>query len=494
MKNLWLTLLYLTLLGVSQISFGQDRRTYNPEQQYKAMELQSDFIIMRWLLQKIHPNLYWYTPKAEYEARMDSLFGLLENPMTEREYYPICAKAIAQIRCGHTLIDPSFFYQDLGRRFPLDLKFIDDKAYILYNYSSSEVDVPLGAEVKSINGQSIPEITQQLFPMISADGRHKNGRYQALEDDFQNYYDLLIGQPDSFAIQYKYGEKEGLFYLPNEDSDMLRNYEKRYYMELAERKMLNFEVLNDPKKVGLLAIHSFMPIDIRFHRQKFSKFIRAAFSQIEQENIEHLIIDLRQNKGGDMLYVNELFSYLALEPYFLVDKIEVSSDKKIDLMHFFDISIKTVHSPRWVSRTDSGKYEIKSRYYSFLHEQKPQKKFNFKGKVYVLIGRRSYSASGLFACLASTENRAVFIGEETAASAKGVNGGDLLNFRLPSTGLQVQIPVEYWRKYAQQDDLSGGVKPDFEVKSSITDIVQAKDKVLEFTLELIRKQVRSDND
>jgi C-terminal processing protease CtpA/Prc len=476
-------LLISNLTSFAQRNEGAD---YDPNFKYEVQQLQSDFMIMRWVLEKAHPGLYWFTPKAKLEKRMDSTFNLLNRPMTEAEFYQILAPLIADIHCGHTILDPSYFYQNQGKRFPLDLFFDQNKAFIRYNYTENPAIV-LGSEVLTINGLAINEIIKKMLPALAADAWSEQGKWESLNSDFQNYYDLLIAQPDSFVLEcIDFQTKQPVKYqISAQDSDFLRAYDKRYYQELESQKALDFQII-DSAQAAILTINSFLPVDIKFSKQKFSKYIKKVFQTLNSQNIPDLIIDVRGNSGGEMLYANELFSYLREKPYRFLDRVQVTSDKKLSQLQFTDLSKTTIHNPRRVQFTDSG-YVVKPNYYKFLEPQKP-KKNPYLGNVYVLTGKRTFSAASLFAALVYAHRRGKIVGEETSGGASGLNGGDFVDLALPNTSLVLEVPIERWIKnIPAYPHKNRGVVPHHEVKNSIEDELKGYDQVLKFTLELIEK-------
>jgi hypothetical protein len=481
------------LLGFFFMSFNwglfaqkNEGADYDPHFKYEVQQLQSDFMIMRWVLEKAHPGLYWFTPKALMEKKMDSTYNLLNRPMTETEFYQVLAPLIANIHCGHTILDPSYFYQNQGKRFPLDLFFDQDKAFIRYNYTENPA-ISLGSEVLTINGLAMNEIVKKIFPALAADALSEQGKWESLSSDFQNYYDLLIAKPDSFVLEcIDFQTKQPIKHqIAAQDSDFLRAYDKRYYQELEMQKTLAFQII-DSAKAAILTIHSFLPVDIKFSKQKFSKFIKNVFRSLATQNISDLIIDIRANSGGEMLYANELFSYLREKPYRFLDRVQVTSDKKLSQLQFTELSKTTIHNPRRVQFTDSG-YVVKPNYYKFLAPQKP-KKSPYLGNVYVLTGKRTFSAASLFAALVYAHQRGKIIGEETSGGANGLNGGDFVDLALPNTNLVLEVPIERWIKNIPAYPYKNrGVIPHHEVKNRIEDEVKAYDSVLKFTLELIEK-------
>ena len=186
-----------------------------------------------------------------------------------------------------------------------------------------------------------------------------------------------------------------------------------------------------------------------------------------------------------MLYVNELFSYLADSTYKFLDRIEVSSDHKLTLLQFSELSKTKIHNPRNVSRTDSGTYVVKEKYYKFLEPQSPRSN-NFRGNVYVLTGHKSFSAASLFATLVYAYKRGEIIGQETGGSASGLNGGDFIDLALSNTNLLIEIPIERWIKTIPDYPYKNrGVVPHHIVQKNIKDEITGIDTELEYTFKLI---------
>ena len=63
----------------------------------------------------------------------------------------------------------------------------------------------------------------------------------------------------------------------------------------------------------------------------------------------------------------------------------------------------------------------------------------------------------------------------------------LLNYGLPNSGLVIQVPVifESFINHDKDNGFGRGTFPDFFVKKTYTDLINKKDAVFEFTLDLI---------
>lgn len=480
----------LASLAYAQENQGAD---YNPNYLYSIAQLQSDFGVFRWVLETAHPGIYTYTPKTTLSKLFDSTYNAINRSMTEREFYQLLAPIVAKLHCGHTLLDPSIMYQNQGKRFPLDLFFRAGKAYIRYNYGKEHgIDVPIGAEVLAINGQSMPTVIQQMFPSLPADALHANGKYQDLEEDFGNYYDLLVAQPDTFRLTCQ-DNKTGQItevVIPAIDDELVREYSKRYLLEAEEgKKPLDFKVI-DSLQTAVMYIHSFLDLDHKQAKQKFGKFLKASFKTIQKQKLQNLVIDVRHNSGGNLSYVNELFYQIATKEYRFLDRVEVTRNQKITDLKNSELSKATLHNPNRVIAGDSGRYLAKETYYTDLKMRANNPKA-FQGKVYLLVGKRSFSASSHLAVLIEAYKRGTIVGEETGGSCAGFNAGDIINIGLPITNLQLEVPMEKCVKiiprYAHKN---GGVVPHHEVANTIEDEITGFDRVLDATLKLIQRGKR----
>ncbi|WP_299452739.1 S41 family peptidase [uncultured Microscilla sp.] len=474
--------------------WAQSEETYDVAHRYSVAELKEDFKLVRKVLQQAHPGVYWYTKPEVFKQKFDSAYLQLNRAMTEVEFYRFLSPLVALANCGHTVLDPSEEYQNQGKRFPLDIKFVNDKVYLLHNYSEDST-LQMGSELLEIEGQPIKKIVAKLLPTISSDANNEIFKYGTLEEDFQNYYDLFIGKPDTFLLKCR--SPQGKIFTTKvaaSDDPMLKRYHKRSAIEVGTYPLRYKEI--DSLSTAVMKITSFYPTEIKEGGQRFSRYLRRSFKKIHRHKIQNLIIDLRNNAGGEMLYANGLFAYLYGEPYMFLDRIEVATNKPLDFLKYTNWDKIDIHDTKYLEeqaqdstiKKDGVNYVVKTNYYDFLEIQYPRRKRVFKGNVYVLMNRKSYSATCLFASLLYSTERATFIGEEAGGGAQGLNGGTFLDVTLPHTYLNLVVPLEKWVKIPQNyPHLNRGIIPHYVVQPSIMERVNKEDKVMEFTLQKIAK-------
>lgn len=110
--------------------------------------------------------------------------------------------------------------------------------------------------------------------------------------------------------------------------------------------------------------------------------------------------------------------------------------------------------------------------------QSPQ--VNRSGKLFLLVGRATFSAAGNFATEVRRDTRATVVGEPTGG---GINQyGDATTFRLPTLGWNVYVPTTY-QQFAAARDRRLAIVPDVRVALSSADFFAGRDPVLQAALE-----------
>jgi hypothetical protein len=108
------------------------------------------------------------------------------------------------------------------------------------------------------------------------------------------------------------------------------------------------------------------------------------------------------------------------------------------------------------------------------------KQVNRRGKLYVLIGRATFSAAANFAAEIDRDTRAVFVGEPTGGGVETY--GDTVPVLLPSLGWYVYVASRYHERKRGPNDHRLAVGPDVRVELTSTQYFAGRDPVLECAL------------
>jgi hypothetical protein len=442
--------LYLFLIASSFNFTGYcQSNNYNPTHLYSVSELQTDFQFLRTNLEKIHPNLYLYTPKAELNFLFDSLNKSIVSPMTETAFYNVITLLNSKIKDGHTMLLPSErateYYNQTGKFFPFYVVITSNKLYVNMNCSTDTL-IKDRAELISINGIKTPNIINQLLKRQIRDGNNQTYPNWILTNYFKEYFSFSFGHPDSFCITYKIGNIEKQTIINALSKDSIKYYRQAKYssrvLPTNEKQGIVLKI-NNQLSIATLSIKSFDNDLLKsVYKQDFDSTIKELFTQVHNAHVENLILDVRNNQGGDFGPGKLLLSYLLRK---------------------------------------SVKYLPNSKEAEII----TPKKNSFRGNLFVLINGGSFSSTGILCSYLELTKRSTFIGEETAGNKVAISG-DPMDTTLPNTKILFEISTV---KYMIRDKANPGhgVVPNYYSAPTVDDIIFGKDAAKEFTFSLIAK-------
>ncbi len=435
----------------------------NQETTFSRENLKADLRYLKSKLENNHPNLYLYTSKSAIDKTFDSLENSIVNPLTESAFYRHITIISSIIKDGHTIILPSeattSFQNSTGSFLPYHFVIIENRLFTDMVYTS-DISIPVGSEITAINNIAATEIIKQLTERQVRDGNNLTYPIWILSNYFRQYYSFIFGHPSSFTISYKINGQTNAASIKALTKDSIYFYRKQNYpgktFSILPNEGLQLKIDNE-KKYALLTIKNFHnDVLKRDYKQNFEKVIASFFEKINDSKTENLILDLRNNQGGDIENGVYLLSYLLDKPFSVVQEYFcVESD-----------GIQPCHGP------SLG-----------LHNPKGN---NFKGKLYVLINGGSFSNSGIVSSCLQANNRAAFIGQETGGNPN-VIAGFIKDIKLPNTKIQVQIPTKQFVITNKLKNNGRGIMPSQIVEPALADILNGKDTELDYTIDLIGK-------
>jgi hypothetical protein len=495
---------FLVFLIALISSVSQSNAQAKPSKLSKDQALE-DFQSLRFALEYVHPRLYKYDDKATVDQRFDSLRNLIKEGISELDFLALVSVANASVRCGHLYTIPQGVLGKVvlqKKILPFNIKIAGDKLYILNDCSKSSISN--GSELLTINGKSAKEILGRIRPGIAADGYIQTRRIKLIERTFYNsfhgfdlYYYLHVDRGESFKVEYvDYQTKK-----PRTNVVEGIRLEERRAIQLSRYGIDELSWFKQPSptfevdKSNNLAV---LTVSRSFHDKTidpdFDSFIRSAFQTIKVSKTENLILDLRNNEGGDEHQQMEIMSYLYDQPFKLYQNIYLSH---LDFRPLRNIIVERDTSQLLFNNDDDYMRKINDNLWINNYEYsdnltlRPPRENVFKGKLYVLMNGVTFSsAADLAADLKRTTN-AVFIGEESGGAYEGPTGGDNIVIQLPNSKIIVRISPNIHLDYMYEKHPVGrGVLPTHEVVYTVKDIVEKKDLELDLAKMLIRKSTR----
>ncbi len=372
--------------------------------------------------------------KSISKERLDSIVNALYTKIPSLGDIQITLEFIKIMRLvndAHTMIYAFYERPELLKNLPFNMFFFKEGLYI------TEADIRykdlLGCEIIALDDKSIPEIMQGIAPILNRDnemGPKVMGVFRMRT--LPLLYGLgLIKSPDKVTITVK---------------DTIGNTRKitiaadcpiptRKLWDKLPGSWISYYAAKNETPPGYLQ-KQFEPYWFEYLKNKqtvyfqynrissegipFEHFCDSLFDFINSNQVNRLVIDVRLNNGGNT----------RLVPY-LLNKIIAST------------------------------------------------KINQPGHLFVITGRRTFSAAQNFTSLVERFTPAVFIGEPTGSSPNFI--GEEMPFELPYSKLMANVSDQYWQS-SWPSDTRKWTTPFFYIEPSFKDFAAGRDPDLEAIL------------
>jgi C-terminal processing protease CtpA/Prc len=295
----------------------------------------------------------------------------------------------------------------------------------------------------SVNGQDAHILVGEMLVNIWSDGFIMCKRYRRLNNIFPYLYALNYGYPEGFEIVVQEEGREREIKINPVPRLVITAYRDSLVASGTIRREDLVMELKD-EVAALLTIRTFAYYD---DNKGFNRFIDSSFQVIHDLDIQHLVIDLRGNDGGDPFCSTHLLAYLQKKP----------------VIYF---------------REPYGRY-------ARLNKPLPMAENRFSGKQYYLIDGMCFSTTGHLASLLKYYGLGTFIGEETGATYTCNDASH--DTKLKHTGYRLQSARRSFATAVTGFPLGQGILPDYPVRQSIHELIRNHDTVLDYTLELIKQ-------
>lgn len=436
-------------------------------------EVQEDFRIFKNSIQVVHPNLYLYTSQEESDSLLSEIEKKIDRTMSPLEFFRILTPYVHYIRNAHTSIRPPQPYIDhvnsQAKTLPLKLMYSEGNL-IVTEVLSSQSKIKPGEVITKVNGMSVDSLMERLGKFTFVDGYNEHYSQYLSSQYLNTRYAYAIGLPDQYIIEYINSDGE----LSIESIEPIAW--KQALIEKSsskKKKPYSFHIIND---VAVLSIRSFS-----LNLKPFRKFLKKSFATIVKQGVKHMIIDLRDNRGGSQEATNDLLGYFINETVFPIKEKFAVVDKLPDSEYFIkDNAFKYFHEEKLVNV--NGKFTGVGD----ARTNVPPEKNPYEGHLISLINENCASATTSFLGQIKTHRpNALFIGRETLGNPTIVVADYIVSLNLPNSNIIVKIPLISSEKNVRFANPERGVVPDIEVKVSLDEILMKSDKIMNRAMEEI---------
>ncbi|NRA52156.1 MAG: hypothetical protein HRU12_23755 [Phaeodactylibacter sp.] len=305
------------------------------------------------------------------------------------------------------------------------------------------------ARIKSVNGYDIVELFKECMAYVGGIETFKNATCEKMFPVYLFFHpDLHPPYTIAFHDNSEIVQSEGL------DIKAISSFLNASLPQVD----YSFEVIEGD--IGLLTYNSCS------NYKKFRRLLKRMFETIANENINKLIVDIRENGGGDSGLNDLLLAYLTQSPYQQSSgrywkvsspaKAAYEKNKKTYVRLFgADFMNQYMNTP--------NQEVIEDLEEQLIYPEKP--KHFFRGKTCVLIGPNTFSSANFLADAVKTYKIATLIGTSTGEYTNDF--GEQLSFVLPGSGAIVYVSSTYDIGVNGNADVLEPVHPDIEVKEHV---------------------------
>lgn len=383
---------------------------------FSVAQLRADVRFIQDAIAKTHPDVSHSVGPDRLGAAFRDVDAALKQPMTRDQAWRVLSTLNPVFADGHmTVTHPAVvkhteaFLQAGGALFPFEVHV--DTAGDLYIRSElgGGASALAGARIDRINGVAARDVVRQLLERTSGDSPNMRANFLARRWWF--VYWKMFGAPTSFEFILA-GPRGGQ--RLRRPASSVAPVGVRDADESDHDRQFRFELL--PNNGALLTVNNFALQD----KKPFFAFAERAFTAMRDQKVTTLFIDIRDNTGGDdSMWKQGLLRYIADRPY-----------------RNANTYIKKVIEGRQSETEKVG--EVIRGTLDTWEQPEVDHPLHFSGKVYVLIGRWTYSSSILLANTMRDFRFGTLVGAGGYARARQSGGIQFLT--LPHTGLVVIVP------------------------------------------------------
>ena len=221
------------------------------------------------------------------------------------------------------------------------------------------------------------------------------------------------------------------------------------------------------------------------------------FEEIRKKKVETLVIDLRQNGGGDLELGNYITSYLAGGENFkgYGEGLKISNSNKIIFKETHQL-IDSLYQLKYGKPIPDGVFTEENLATDYVRKDfyKKQKTPNsiyslerpnwqFRGKVYIISGSNTGSAASMFTVQMKDNGLAEIIGVPPANQPTGSTV--VLPLELPNTKRQISVSTHFFTRPDSNKHNVPYLEIDHYFPLTKKDYFESRDRAMEYIIEQI---------
>lgn len=381
-----------------------------PASVISAADLRADLQTAIDAIEKNHPDLGHSVDKATLRRTARLIARELDRPMDQTQAWSVLAQLNPVLADGHLLIGLPDWRASAASAtehgapwFPFEVSVAASGRLRLIALLGGAPSADAGRSVSRINGVPAKEVVRTLLNRIHGDT--PSARAALLSQRWWLFYAKVYGTPATFDLEF----------ADRRSREQLAA--SRTVLPAVLQRDASFERLFRCEMRGtgaVLTVSTFFWPD----KARFFAFTEACFTKMAKEQVHHLVIDIRENGGGDDdMWRDGILRYIADQPY--------------------------RHGSHYIKRVlTPGPGEVAGQLVEGTIESIVQpatsEAAHFTGEVNVLVGPLTYSSAVLFSNVVQDYRFGNLVG--VGQSVRTRQSGGVRTLILPNSGLVLSYP------------------------------------------------------
>ena len=444
--------------------------------------LRADFDALYAGLQAAHYDLFARRERRDYDARFQAMRAAFDRPLTPVQARTAFQRFVAYGNVAHARIDPPLdaweaFRSGGGKAFPLYVRVEPDGAHLI-DGTGAAPGLAIGDRLESVDGIPAADWLGRLRAQLSADNDYM--AWAQLERLLPLLVWLEFGEADRFEVVVARPDgRRAAVAVPALD--------RAGFESAAAAAPPRFELDANAREARMLehGIAYLRPGPFYDNRPdapdpwdatEFQRFVDAAFGDFLDRGASRLLIDLRDNPGGDNAFSDRMIAWFASRPFRFSEKFHIkvseaavaSNRRRLDAQGGGEDTVSAQLAAAYAGHPPGSFVDFPIPFVP------PRPAPRFEGEVFVLVNRHSYSNAVLVAAIVQDDGFGTVLGEETSDLASTY--GAMETFALPRTGIEVGFPKARILR-PDGDPGARGVVPDVPIRTPLAagdDVVLAR--------------------
>jgi hypothetical protein len=485
----------------------RNNKIENSKQYRSSNRYQKDLLLFVDMLFTTHPS---FANKKTYPFNISDIekkyYKTLENCSSDETFRAVLQNIVTTLHDGHTYISLSDFSNI--EYYPLNIKVLNNKYYIWI--TDKKYEAILGKEIQSINEIPINTIISDFSQYISSDNSNESimriseyllfpflwknfdycrndrllvvkcsdGTTSQIQPELRKNFNLLAAKHNPFNALTS--PNQNLFsYSITDDNKFCYLQFNNCFDYNSALYQIDMTIKDSVEKTELRKEIAEYP--------KFDVFLAKMFDDIADKNVQTLVIDVRNNSGGNSMLCKQLLSYLCNIKFVKTESgyIRISElftkqypELLANYKKIFDGKNKKLLLGKMYDLENFAEdEEVSLKYFSLNNDIEKI----FSGNIVFCQEQQTYSSAGDLIVWARDNKIGVIIGSESIY--RPCNYGDILTWKLPNTDMTGGISHKYFTRPDISKCGENCLIPDILISPTIEDIINGNDVLWDWIID-----------